>query len=185
MFDTDRFIAECQAARAETDNHTAMREIIAREVSDHAAVMKGLGEPTKAGVFTLYRSDELTILNLVWGPQMTLMPHNHNMWAVIGMYSGREDNIFWRKVKGAPDGVIEAAGAKALSTGEAAPLGPDVIHSVTNPLCKLTGALHVYGGDFFGPGRSEWNPEDLTERDYNTERNIQAFEDSNRLMGVA
>ena len=35
MFDTARFIAECQAARAETDNHTAMREIIAREVSDH------------------------------------------------------------------------------------------------------------------------------------------------------
>jgi len=27
---------------------------------------------------------------------MTIMPHNHRMWAVIGIYTGREDNIFWR-----------------------------------------------------------------------------------------
>jgi len=27
---------------------------------------------------------------------MTIMPDNHRMWAVIGIYTGREDNIFWR-----------------------------------------------------------------------------------------
>ena len=43
---------------------------------------------------------------------MTIMPHNHEMWAVIGIYTGREDNMFWRRVEGAPDGHIEAAGAK-------------------------------------------------------------------------
>ena len=43
--------------------------------------------------------------------------HNHNMWAVIGIYTGREDNIFWRKLK---DGKhIEAAGAKSLMAGTA------------------------------------------------------------------
>jgi predicted metal-dependent enzyme (double-stranded beta helix superfamily) len=44
----------------------------------------------------LYSSADLTILNVVWGPRMTIMPHNHRMWAVIGIYTGREDNIFWR-----------------------------------------------------------------------------------------
>jgi predicted metal-dependent enzyme (double-stranded beta helix superfamily) len=79
------------------------------------------------------------------------MPHNHAMWAVIGIYSGREDSIFWRR-----DGAtIEAAGAKTLAAGDAAPLGPDVIHSVTNPIEEITTALHVYGGDFFAHGRSE------------------------------
>ena len=29
------------------------------------------------------------------------MPHNHEMWAVIGVYTGREDNIFWRRIPGA------------------------------------------------------------------------------------
>jgi predicted metal-dependent enzyme (double-stranded beta helix superfamily) len=32
--------------------------------------------------------------NVVWAPKMTIMPHNHCMWAVIGVYTGREDNIF-------------------------------------------------------------------------------------------
>jgi predicted metal-dependent enzyme (double-stranded beta helix superfamily) len=45
------------------------------------------------------------------------------MWAVIGVYTGREDNIFWRRLPDAKDGRVEAAGARALSVGDAAPLG--------------------------------------------------------------
>jgi uncharacterized protein YjbI with pentapeptide repeats len=45
----------------------------------------------------LYHASDLTILNVVWAPRMTIMPHNHQMWAVIGIYTGREDNIFWRR----------------------------------------------------------------------------------------
>ena len=73
-----------------------MRELVSRVVSDPAAVVAGLGEPRRAEVKRLYSSADLTILNVVWGPRMTIMPHNHRMWAVIGIYTGREDNIFWR-----------------------------------------------------------------------------------------
>lgn len=178
MFDLDRFIEECRAAVKE--GQPAVRELVSRAVAD-PAVLRALGEPTRAGLNTLYRSDELTILNLVWGPHMTLMPHNHGMWAVIGLYTGREDNIFWRRIDepGMPSRV-EAAGAKALSAGEAAPLGKDIIHSVTNPIPRLTGALHVYGGDFFRPGRSEWDPETLREQPYDAERTRAMFEAANR-----
>ena len=62
-------------------------------MSDPAAILKGLGEPTRGVLKPLYRSEELTILNIVWAPYMTLQPHNHNMWGVIGIYTGREDNI--------------------------------------------------------------------------------------------
>lgn len=179
MFDLDRFIAECRAAV--TQGQPAVRELVARAVAEPGAVLRALGEPTRAGLKTLYRSDELTILDLVWGPYMTLMPHNHGMWAVIGLYTGREDNIFWRRIDepGMPSR-IEAAGAKALSAGEAAPLGRDIIHSVTNPIPRLTGALHVYGGDFFRPGRSEWDPETLREGPYDAERVRAMFEAANR-----
>jgi predicted metal-dependent enzyme (double-stranded beta helix superfamily) len=179
MFDLDRFIEECRAAGKQ--GQPAVRELVARAVAEPGAVMRALGEPTRAGLNTLYRSDELTILNLVWGPYMTLMPHNHGMWAVIGLYTGREDNIFWRRIDepGLPSRV-EAAGAKALSAGEAAPLGKDIIHSVTNPIPRLTGALHVYGGDFFRPGRSEWDPETLREGPYDAERIRAMFEAANR-----
>lgn len=83
------------------------------------------------------------------------------MWAVIGIYTGREDNIFWRRVNGAH--TITAAGAKSLGERNVALLGRDVIHSVTNPLPRLTGAIHVYTGDFFGVVRNEWDPETLLE----------------------
>jgi predicted metal-dependent enzyme (double-stranded beta helix superfamily) len=66
-------------------------------------------------------------------------------------------------VKDHPDGLIEAAGAKSLSTGDVCPMGADIIHSVTNPVPIFSAALHVYGGDFFEAERSEWEPEGLTE----------------------
>lgn len=176
MFDLERFVADCRAARAADASHKAVREVVARAVADPAAVLKGLGEPKRAEIQKLHHSPELTILNVVWAPRMTIYPHNHRMWALIGIYTGREDNIFWRRL---PGGRIEAAGAQSLCERDAAPLGPDIIHSVTNPIARLTGAIHVYGGDFFGIARSEWEPESLTERAYDLEKNMRLFEDAN------
>jgi len=150
MFEVEQFVADCRAAFAQDSTPKAIREVLGRAVSDPGAVLKALGEPQQAGVGTLFRSDGLTILNVVWAPMMTVMPHNHRMWAVIGVYTGREDNIFWRRVPGSPS-KIEAAGAKALCEKDAEPLGQDIIHSVLNPIDRLTGAIHVYGGGFLAP----------------------------------
>jgi len=179
MFDLDRFVADCKAARAADRSPRHVREVMAGAVSDPASVLKALGEPTRAGLHKLYQSNELTILNVVWGPMMTIMPHNHRMWAVIGIYTGREDNIFWRRLPGSP-GKVEAAGAKALCAQDATLLGPDIIHSVTNPIPRLTGAIHVYGGDFFDPThRREWDPETLLEGPFDPERAVRRFEEAN------
>ena len=48
-------------------------------------------------------------------------------------------------------------------------------------IVRLTGAIHVYGGDFFGAERSEWDPETLEEGHYNLAKNMKLFEDSNAL----
>ncbi len=178
MFDLDQFIADCRAALAQDSSHKAVREIVARAVADPAAVLKSLGEPSRGTIGRLHHSDGLTILNVVWPPHMTIMPHNHQMWAVIGVYTGREDNIFWRRLA-ADSGKVEAAGAKALSVKDVAPLGHDIIHSVTNPIPRLSGAIHVYGGDFFAAARSEWDPETLREQRYDVEKNMQRFDKAN------
>jgi len=176
----EQFISDCQAAIQDTAPTKAIRETVARAVADVTALERALGTPERGGVQRVYVSDELTIINVIWAPFMTIRPHNHNMWAVIGVYGGREDNIFWRKLKDDADGRIEAAGAMSLGPGEVRPLGDDIIHSVTNPTTRLTGAIHVYGGNFFEMHRSEWEPEGLTEQDYDIERNMQLFEDANR-----
>ncbi|HSL47771.1 MAG TPA: hypothetical protein VK878_01800 [Candidatus Deferrimicrobiaceae bacterium] len=180
MFDVDRFIADCRGASA-AGGSSGVLEVVARAVTAPSEILSALGEPRRAGLHVLSRSPELTILNVVWGPRMCQLPHNHRMWAVIGMYAGREDNIFWRRVASAPDGRIEAAGAKALSNRDAVPLGPDLIHSVVNPLNRMTGAIHVYGGDFFAVPRSEWDPERLVEQPFDVEKALALFEESNRL----
>lgn len=175
MFDLDNFIEDCVQARKDDDSHKAIREVLAEAVTNRSAVMKALGEPTEAGFKPIYQSESLTILNFTWAPLMTLMPHNHNAWAVIGIYSGREDNIFWRKI----DNHVEAAGAKSLMPGTASALGRDIIHSVTNPTEKFTSAIHVYGGDFFAPGRSEWDPETLEESAFDIDKSRRIFAEAN------
>ncbi|MEJ2453666.1 MAG: hypothetical protein P8103_05860 [Candidatus Thiodiazotropha sp.] len=174
MSDRDRFIQDCIDAVA--DGQTAMREVVAAAVSEPAQVAAWFGEPTHAGIDTLHRSSQLTIINFTWAPYMSLLPHNHNMYAVIGLFAGREDNIFWRRTAHS----IEAAGARSLGSGEVVTLGHDIIHSVLNPTRRMTRALHVYGGDFFEPDepRMEWDPETLTERPYDVERAKRLFREA-------
>jgi predicted metal-dependent enzyme (double-stranded beta helix superfamily) len=115
---------------------------------------------------------------------MTILPHDHRTWAVIGVYAGAEDNIYWRRCSdGSGASRIEAAGARSLRVGDAEPLGRDIIHSVLNPIPRLTAAIHVYGGDFFAIARSEWDPGALTERPYDTEKNFRAFAEADARFG--
>jgi hypothetical protein len=65
------------------------------------------------------------------------------------------------------------------------PLGPDIIHSVINPVRRLTGAIHVYGGDFFVATHSRWDPERLLEEPYDGKRLLALFEESNRFHAPA
>ena len=157
--DIERFIDDCIAANRESDPQTAVTGVLARAVRTPRAALKAIGEPEQAGLNVLHRSQTLTIFSATWTPQMNLMPHNHLMWASIGIYTGREDNILWRRTA---DG-IEAYGARALFEGDTAALPADAIHSVTNPLPRFTGGIHIYGGDFFATERSQWNPETLAE----------------------
>jgi predicted metal-dependent enzyme (double-stranded beta helix superfamily) len=175
MLNLDTFIADCLAAVRADPTHRAAHEVMNRAFADPGAVLAAVGEPAASGLSTIHCSPELTILNVIWKPGITIRPHNHEMWAVIGIYSGREDNIFWRRLKDDAHGRVEAAGAKALSTGDVVPLGKDIIHSVTNPIDQLTGAIHIYGGDLFGVPRSEWDPGALTERPYDMAKTRETF----------
>jgi hypothetical protein len=68
MFEAERFVADCRAAFAKDPTHKAIREVLARTVSDPTAVLKGLGEPKRDGIQELFHSDALTIINVVWAP---------------------------------------------------------------------------------------------------------------------
>ena len=163
MFDVDEFTKDCQRALSENEPRRAVREVMTRTLSD-SSVVAGELEHHHAGITPLHRSDDLTILNVVWGPGMQLRPHDHRMWASIGIYAGQEDNAFFRR-----DGqTIVASGGQELRERDVILLGDDTVHSVTNPLRSYTGAIHVYGGDFFA------------EEPYDFELTRKLFEESNQ-----
>jgi len=183
MFEVERLVEECQAGLRESAPEAAVKAVLERAMAQPAQVERALGTPTIGQITTLHHSAALTMLHVIWTPGMAIYPHDHRMWAIIGLYGGREDNVFYRRT---PHG-LEAAGGKPIEARGVALLGPAIIHSVTNPLRQFTGAIHVYGGDFFAVSRSEWDPETLQERPYDVERARQVFRDANDrwLAGAA
>ena len=178
--DIDTFVQDCITANEEIDAQAAVLDVLARAVSEPGRMLAAIGEPARAGITVIHRSPTLTIFNAAWTPQMNLMPHNHLMWANIGIYTGREDNLFWRDAGDS----IEAFGAKALFAGDAAALPVDAIHSVTNPLLRFTGGIHIYGGDFFDTTRSQWDPETLAEQPSDGDVIRGIFERENERLGI-
>ena len=99
MFDLDTFVADCRAVLRESTPEVAVRELVERAAAQPGEMERVLGAPTWGGFTALHRSPDLTVLNVVWAPGLAFYPHDHRMWAVIGLYGGREDNTF---IAGAP-----------------------------------------------------------------------------------
>jgi predicted metal-dependent enzyme (double-stranded beta helix superfamily) len=175
MLNLDHFISDCRAALTQPTPELAIKEILARAVANPSEVEAALGTPREARITTLHHDRDLTILNIVWTPGMAAYPHDHRMWALIGLYGGRENNTFYRR---SPAG-LQVAGGKQLEIGHTVLFGESLIHSVVNPLRVFTGAIHIYGGDFFGTPRSDWDPETLQERPYDVERARKLIADAN------
>ena len=178
MFEVAEFVASCQEALKEHTPELAVKELLSSAIAKPGEIEAALGTPTDGGIATLLRSDDLTIINVIWPPGMAIYPHDHQLWAAIGLYGGQEDNTFFRRNR---DGQgLERAGFRELQSQDAINLGRDAIHAVHNPRQMYTGAIHIYGGDFFAKPRSEWADESSPEAPYSVEGAMRAFADANQ-----
>lgn len=169
----DPIVERLRAALA--DGQPGIEEELRRLVSDPGGIVALLGEPTRGGITKLYNDSEVTILQIVWAPLMVLRPHDHNMWATVGVYGGREDNIYWKR----EGQEIDPVGASSLGAGSVGSMRADGVHSVVNPIQKLTASIHVYGGDFYAPGRTSWAGENHEPMEFDQQGLLQHFENSN------
>jgi predicted metal-dependent enzyme (double-stranded beta helix superfamily) len=178
MFDLDSFLDDCHTARAESEPRVAIKDVLERALARPDEVAAAL-PPTRAEIVRLHVSPDLTVLKVVWAPGMALKPHDHRMWASIGIYSGGEDNAFYRRTG---TGLTESGG-KELRPRDVCLLGDDTVHAVTNPTSEFAGAIHIYGGDFFSVPRSEWVRDHkgggFAERPYDVEDTLRTFEEAN------
>ena len=165
MFDLEAFVEACRRLVREPHAPRLALELMREALADRAAVgaavtpLEGRANALDA---PLFRSPELTILNATLRPGFVSIPHDHGMWAVIGIYEGEEANTFYRR---AGDG-LETSNQRTIHAGEAIILGEEVIHAIENPLATPTLGLHVYGGDLVAARRSMWDPEAGAEHPY-------------------
>jgi len=178
MFDTDTFLTRCLDAVRDAEPRQAVKAVLDEAMSDPGSVATAL-PPTRAEIVRLHASPELTVLKVTWAPGMSFGPHDHRMWAAIGIYAGGEDNSFFRRA----DDTLTASGGKALRPGDTVLLGDETVHAVTNPTGDYAGAIHIYGGDFFATARSEWRGDPPREQPYDVDYVLNYFEEANRTRG--
>src|SRR5262245_3532197 len=182
-FDLEEFLASCREAAKETEPRRAIREVLQRALADPAAVAETM-RPERGGLALLHQSDDVTVLHVVWAPGMRIYPHDHHIWATIGIYAGQEDNTFYRRAEAERSTLVESGG-KQLRTSDVVTLGDDTIHAVTNPTNVLTGAIHIYGGDFVNEPRSQWGPGAMVEQPYDVAQAMGQFAAANDAWSAA
>src|SRR5205823_4370434 len=120
MFDIDTLVADCRTAVADADPRSAIRDVLTRTVAKANDVAGVLGKD-EGGINLLYNADDLTILNVIWAPKMRIFPHDHRMWAAIGIYGGAEANTIYRR----GEERLQEAGGRLLDVGDVFSLGAD------------------------------------------------------------
>ena len=166
MFDVQDFIASCKQFVGAPDGTKRVLDLVRSVVGDaqgiKSAIVPGGDSPRAIRDLALFRSSELFVLNAAVYPHLKSPPHDHRVWAVIGIYEGQENNTFYRR---SSEG-LEEINRREIRAGEAILLGPEVIHAIENPLGSSTLGLHVYGGDILAATRSMWHPRTGEELPY-------------------
>jgi predicted metal-dependent enzyme (double-stranded beta helix superfamily) len=179
MTKLEELVANCIEALRENEPRLAVRDVLARAMTDRKLGAELDGKP--GGLHPLHNDADVTVMHVVWPPGFTVTPHDHRMWAVNAIYAGRENNTLYRR----QGTTIVESGGKEIGEGEVLVLGNDAIHAVHNPAGSHTTGIHVYGGDFFGTPRSQWDPATMQEEPWDVEEVRRAFAEANRAGDAA
>lgn len=148
-----KLVERCRAAGAERGQRSAVRDLVEGLLATHGATLRDR-TPARTVFETLHRSPELTVQHIVLPPEAAAAPHEHQMWAVVGVFSGREENTLFER---SADGGLRRVRDVTLDAGDVLALDERAIHAIRNPGDGYLGAIHVYGGDLFAVTRSEWD----------------------------
>lgn len=155
-FQLDQFVARCAAAARTNDAQSQISELLREAVQypdELAVALAGYSNIASLEDLVIYRDETLTLLHALVPPGFSTDPHNHNLWSVIAVYDGQEDNRFF-EYDG--DRLVETRRASLVAPDLLAN-APEVIHAIHNPRDTTLRAIHAYGGDLLATPRSSWD----------------------------
>lgn len=167
-----------------------MRRVTAAETSDPARIVARLAQPARRlalardwleprfyqgneaqgfEIFSLHEEPDHSLSVIVASllPGRSLVPHNHNTWAIAVGIDGYETNIAWRRQDdGSRPGYAEIVPSSrgVFGPGEVLTFLPPDIHSVVNESDRLSLSLNLYGVSFAYAHSSQFDPLARTER---------------------
>lgn len=148
-------IEQCLEAVDCDDAQSRIVDILLAAASDQAVrdVIAGRTNFSSLSDLIIHRSERLTLLAGSLPPGFCAAPHNHNLWSVVSVCAGQEDNEFYERDG---DG-LKPVGRVSIKAPGVLPNAADVIHAISNPLDIPLSALHAYGGDLLAVPRSNWD----------------------------
>jgi predicted metal-dependent enzyme (double-stranded beta helix superfamily) len=166
MIDQSAFVAACRAALRSDPLLPALGAVVQAAVRDPAQLQELIPAQPVLRVSVWTDEPGLCVAVLISPPGFTFPPHEHLMPSVVGVFSGVEENIYYRR---SGRGLVEI-GRRRVDAGQAVAHDEDVIHSISNGSHDALGAIHVYAGDFFRKPRSEWSTDLSGEHPYDLAR---------------
>lgn len=140
-FDLDAPLEALRSVSQEPDAATRTREIMEEAFADPETVAGNLPHFADDDV-VLYEDNHISIWHCRFQPGMAVPPHDHQVSATIGVYTGVERNSFYK----AGDQGVELSSNVEVKPGEVLSIGPSAIHSVECTSDEPCCGIHVYGG---------------------------------------
>jgi predicted metal-dependent enzyme (double-stranded beta helix superfamily) len=181
VFEPAEFVLACRGAARGASPHLAIEQLLRDSLRDPdevaGAFANNISRSAPIHELMLYVDDDVTIFRVALDPHLTSIPHDHGIWAFVGIYRGEESNTFYQR---SPTGTLQKEAQRSIRPGEVLSMRPGTIHAIANPLSSATLGLHVYLGHLGAQKRSMWHPTTFPEEPFDLKRLLE-YEDKIRL----
>lgn len=145
----EAFVKAAREAASAPEPSKSVRALLEATLKDPQTLAKEIPSQAEDEIL-LFEDDTVSIWSCRFTPATVLPPHEHKMSVHIGVVSGCEKNIMFRREEGA----LSHAATKLVKAGDILSLGPDGIHAVTAGGTIPSHALHIYLGPLTQTDRS-------------------------------
>ena len=140
-FSVEGLVQSIRLAANKDDPETAIRDVLLETVKKPDEIFAATSHENEDEIL-YFEDDSVSIWRCRFQPKIMMPPHEHLLKVLIGVYSGGEKSILYKRTE---DGLKEA-GSVTAHAGEVITLGKAAIHAVTTGDDKPSDAIHVYLG---------------------------------------